>query len=259
MIRKPAMTPREKQIMRLIGFIVLCWSMQSVAGPQETPVGPRWWPSEWGAGDQRGAANRITPSKVLEAGRLIRTGKIYSLGQVYQEGMPLAGKRHFKLTIPGSPTSGDPTGTNGLVGFDEMFSGEIGQVGTQFDGLGHVGVRLADDDYFYNGFRRSQFATPLRAPEAGRRERGRLLHPRSPHRRGFVQGCGPPAARLRHHRGRPEGCPETAGRGDSRGGRGPDPHRPRKTLDAGQRPVQLGGSRGSAWRRPAGSAAGKRS
>ena len=146
--------------MRLIGFIALCWSMQSVAWPQETPIGSRWWPSEWGAADQRGAANRITPAKVLEASRLIRTGKIYSLGQVYEEGMPLAGKRHFKLTIPGSPTSGDPTGSNGLVGFDEMFSGEIGQVGTQFDGLGHVGVRLADDDYFYNGFRRSRFATP---------------------------------------------------------------------------------------------------
>ncbi len=153
--------------MRLIGFIALCWSMQSVAWPQETPIGSRWWPSEWGTADQRGAANRITPAKVLEASRLIRTGKIYSLGQVYQEGMPLAGKRHFKLTIPGSPTSGDPTGSNGLVGFDEMFSGEIGQVGTQFDGLGHVGVRLADDDYFYNGFKRSRFATPYGLTKLG--------------------------------------------------------------------------------------------
>ena len=153
--------------MRLIRFLALCWSMQPVAWSQDTPIGSRWWPSEWGAADQRGAANRITPAKVLEAGRLIRTGKVYSLGQVYQEGMPLAGKRHFKLTIPGSPTSGDPTGSNGLVGFDEMFSGEIGQVGTQFDGLGHVGVRLDDDDYFYNGYRRSRFATPYGLQKLG--------------------------------------------------------------------------------------------
>ena len=27
----------------------------------------RWYPSRWGANDQRGAANRITPAKVLEA------------------------------------------------------------------------------------------------------------------------------------------------------------------------------------------------
>jgi len=121
-----------------------------------TPIGPKWWPSEWGPDDQRGAANRITPAKVLEANQLIRTGKIYSLGQTYEQGMPLAGNRHFSLTIPGSPTQG-PIGKNQMVSHDEMFSGEIGQVGTQFDGLGHVGVRIGNEDYFYNGFKRSEF------------------------------------------------------------------------------------------------------
>ena len=42
---------------------------------------------------------------------------------------------------------------------DDLFSGEIGQIGTQLDGLGHVGVRIGEDDYFYNGFRRSSFGT----------------------------------------------------------------------------------------------------
>jgi kynurenine formamidase len=122
----------------------------------ETPIGPRWWPSEWGPDDQRGAANRMTPQKVQEAAGLIHTGKVYQLGHVYEAGMPLAGKRHFSLTIPGSPTGG-PDGENRIVYHDEMFSGEIGQVGTQLDGLGHIGVRMAGDDYFYNGFRRSEF------------------------------------------------------------------------------------------------------
>jgi kynurenine formamidase len=122
----------------------------------ETPIGSRWWPSEWGPEDQRGAANRLTPQKVEEAARLIRTGKVYQLGHVYEQGMPLAGKRHFSLTIPGSPTGG-PDGENRIVYHDEMFSGEIGQVGTQLDGLGHIGVRMAGDDYFYNGYRRSEF------------------------------------------------------------------------------------------------------
>jgi hypothetical protein len=43
-------------------------------GP-ETPIGPRWWPSEWGPSDQRGAANRLTPAHVKEAAGLIREGK----------------------------------------------------------------------------------------------------------------------------------------------------------------------------------------
>jgi len=122
----------------------------------ETPIGPKWWPSEFGPDDQRGAANRITPEKVLEANQLIKAGKIYSLGQVYEHGMPLPGKRHFSLTIPGSPTQG-PTGLNMGVSHDEMFSGEIGQVGTQFDGLGHVGCRVGNEDRFYNGFKLSEF------------------------------------------------------------------------------------------------------
>jgi hypothetical protein len=93
--------------------------------PPETPIGPRWWPSEWGPKDQRGAANRLTPERTAEAARLIRTGKTYQLGRLYEHGMPLPGKRHFSLTIPGSPTGG-PEGKNRMVYHDEMFSGEIG-------------------------------------------------------------------------------------------------------------------------------------
>jgi kynurenine formamidase len=126
--------------------------------PEETPIGPRWWPSRWGADDQRGAANLITPQRIVEASRLIREGKVYSLGRPYEHGMPLPGKRHFSLTIPGSPTGG-PDGRNRIVYHDDLFSGEIGQIGTQLDGLGHVGVRMQGDDYFYNGFRRSEFGT----------------------------------------------------------------------------------------------------
>jgi kynurenine formamidase len=29
-------------------------------------MGPKWWPSEWGPDDQRGAMNRITPQKILQ-------------------------------------------------------------------------------------------------------------------------------------------------------------------------------------------------
>jgi kynurenine formamidase len=144
-------------VFNVLIFINLIALTTLFAGPTEkTPIGDKWWPSEWGPDDQRGAANRITSRKVLEATRLIQAGKIYSLGRLYENGMPLYGNRHFSLTIPGSPTGG-PFGENKMVYHDELFSGEIGQVGTQLDGLGHIGVRMGGDDFFYNGFRRSEF------------------------------------------------------------------------------------------------------
>ena len=126
---------------------------------QETPIGSKWWPSPWGPDDQRGAANRMTPRKVQEATGLIKKGQVFQLGRPYEFGMPMppGSKRHFSLTIPGSPTGADPNSP--LVHHDELVSGELGQVGTQLDGLGHIGVRMKDDDYFYNGFKRSQFGT----------------------------------------------------------------------------------------------------
>jgi kynurenine formamidase len=124
----------------------------------QTPAGPRWWPSEWGPDDERGAVNRLTPAKVLEAAALIETGRIFELGRPYEIGMPLYGNRHFSLTIPGLPTA--ITGAeNGVVFNDELVSTELGQVGTQFDGLGHVGTAMDGDYVFYNGFKLSEFGT----------------------------------------------------------------------------------------------------
>jgi len=130
------------------------------AGPlaAQTPAGPVWWPSKWGADDQRGAANMITPDRVLQAASLIRQGRIYELGRRYEFGMPLFGNRHFSITIPGVPTV-NLGGENKVVYNDELVSGEIGQIGTQFDGLGHVGTEIDGDFVFYNGFKLSEFGT----------------------------------------------------------------------------------------------------
>jgi kynurenine formamidase len=61
------------------------------------------------------------------------------------------------------PTGG-PFGANKLVYHDEFVATEIGQVGTQFDGLGHIGVQIGPDGErdkmrFYNGHVESDFAT----------------------------------------------------------------------------------------------------
>jgi kynurenine formamidase len=135
--------------------LTLC--LIGTAGAQ-TPAGPVWWPSEWGPDDERGAANRINPARVLEAVSLIEEGRIYELGRGYEVGMPLFGNRHFSLTIPGLPTV-NIGGENAVVFNDELVSTELGQVGTQFDGLGHVGTEIDGDFVFYNGFRLSEFGT----------------------------------------------------------------------------------------------------
>ena len=136
-----------------------------------TPSGPQWWPSPWGATDEAGASNRMTPEKVLEAVKLIQTGKVYRLGRVYEPGMPLRGQRHYKLTLPTVPTGG-PFGENKLVFNDEMVCGELGQVGTQFDGLGHIGVLVGQEGdlnaaRFYNGFTAAEMTSPYGLKKLG--------------------------------------------------------------------------------------------
>jgi kynurenine formamidase len=114
----------------------------------ETPIGAPWWPSRYGAGDQRGAANLMTPERALAAARLIASGRVYQLGRPYERAMPNFPHRSFHYSIPAAP---DAEGENCRVGREDFFAGTLGQVGTQLDGLGHVGCRLERGDTFYNG------------------------------------------------------------------------------------------------------------
>ncbi len=124
----------------------------------ETPLGSKWWPNPlWGAGDEAGSTNWYTkPDVVLRALAQVKEGKVYRLGQEYSHEMPLLGNRSFALRIPSAPTHG-PDGANNAVYHDEFLAAEIGQVGTQFDGLGHAGAQIgAPGDKanmrWYNGF-----------------------------------------------------------------------------------------------------------
>lgn len=122
-----------------------------------------WWPNtEWGPDDQAGASNRITDDKVLEALQIATTGRVYELGQVYEQGMPLFGSRSYSMVLP---VKGPAAGENRLVANEEFVSTQIGQVGTQFDGLGHIGQEVVMDDgstelVFYNGVTADEMDTP---------------------------------------------------------------------------------------------------
>ena len=127
-------------------------SLTATAQTRET--GP-WWPNaEWGPTDQAGASNRITPEKIVAAMRLVKTGRVFEIGQVYERGMPLGGTRDFALRLVPAI---EPTGSNRVLYNDDFLATEVGQVGTQFDGLGHIGseLRFADGSLhrvFYNGY-----------------------------------------------------------------------------------------------------------
>lgn len=113
----------------------------------------------------------MTPAKVLEAVKLVKTGKVYRLGRTYEAGMPLFGQRTFKLTIPGMPTGG-PLGKNRIIYNEELLTAEISQVGTQLDGLGHIGIATGSDGdlsamRFYNGVTAAEVASPYGLKKLG--------------------------------------------------------------------------------------------
>lgn len=141
-----------KSIIRNIAFpfAVIVLAIANAQEFNDEPLNDNWAPSEWGANDKAGAVNRTTPELVLNAVSLVKQGKVATLGKTYASDIPLFGDRSYKLTIPGLP-AGDPAGPQLLVGNDEVVTAEIGQVGTQFDGPGHIGVRTSSGDFFYNG------------------------------------------------------------------------------------------------------------
>ena len=151
---------RLRLISPLIVVVSVLFSLS--VGAQTRESGP-WWPNaEWGAEDQAGASNRITEEKVIEALRLATVGKIYELGQIYQQGMPLYGTRSYSMVLP---VKGPGVGDNRIVANEEFLSTQIGQVGTQFDGLDHVGQEVVMEDgsvkyVFYNGFTAEEMDTP---------------------------------------------------------------------------------------------------
>ena len=138
----------------------------------DSPLSEEWWPSEFGAQDRAGSVNRVTPETVIKAIKLVRTGKTATLGKYYDSEIPLGGSRIWNMVLPGTPAAG-PLGSNQVVAHDEYVSAEIGQVGTQFDGPGHIGVRTSKGDLFYNGrereatYQRDGFGRPVGMGELG--------------------------------------------------------------------------------------------
>ena len=138
----------------LLGGMALAmgFSVAFADGPpvNDRPLTEKWFPSEYGADDKAGSVNRVTPDKVMKAMKLVKTGKSATLGKPYSKDIPGFGVRGWQMSIPGTPTGG-PFGKNALIYHDELVTTEIGQISTQFDGPGHIGVHTSKGNMMYNG------------------------------------------------------------------------------------------------------------
>ena len=125
---------------------------QTVPGPMDdSPLTQGWAPSKWGADDTAGSSNHTkNPENVKRAIGAIKEFKVITIGKFYHSEAPAFGPRSWNMTIPGTPTGG-PFGKNALVYHDELITTELGQIQTQFDGPGHIGVNTSKGMFFYNG------------------------------------------------------------------------------------------------------------
>jgi kynurenine formamidase len=121
--------------------------------------------SRWGKDDQAGASNLMTPKKVMEAMKYMKSGNVIPLGRTYESAMPLFGHRAFALRGT-SGLAGGPVGENNVIWMDDFLATEIGQVGTQFDGLGHIGLG-GKRNVFYNGLTAEQVVGPTGLSKLG--------------------------------------------------------------------------------------------
>lgn len=106
-----------------------------------------WYPSKYGADDEIGAANLLTPAIVAAAASLVTEGKTYALGIPVGRKTPAFGVRELDINVfmPGQE-AGATLGPNEMSYVDDLITGWVG-IGTQIDGLGHLGIA----NRFYNG------------------------------------------------------------------------------------------------------------
>ncbi|WP_431271020.1 cyclase family protein [Dankookia sp. P2] len=115
--------------------------------PAAAPGGT-WFSSRYGADDQIGAMNLLTPQKVLEAAKLVTRGQVYRLGVPIGRDTPAYLPRSASVTVmmPDQLGGAIVPSENKVSYADDMFVGWLG-VGSQIDSFAHLGI----DNTFYNG------------------------------------------------------------------------------------------------------------
>lgn len=103
-------------------------------------------PSKWGANDEIGAANLVTPARTKAALQLVKEGKTHPLGIVIDSTTPAFPPRGLSLEV----VQPNQQGGQRLFGYKGSYNDDIMQlwngIGPQIDGLGHLG----QDGMYYN-------------------------------------------------------------------------------------------------------------
>ena len=104
--------------------------------------------SKWGADDEIGSANLVTPENTLMAAKLIKQGKSTPLGIVIDSKTPAFAPRSLNLQVVQPNQQGGQKLT--AFGYPGNYNDDILQtwvgIGSQIDGLGHLGEK----GYYYN-------------------------------------------------------------------------------------------------------------
>jgi kynurenine formamidase len=116
----------------------------------------RWWPSPFGAEDERGMLNHVTAEKRLEALALVREGRLYDLSRVLDEEIPVFPGRFFRQTLVTTAhhqNAREMVGANEVNWITEQVSATM-QLGTHLDALSHLQI----GERGYNGWTVSELA-----------------------------------------------------------------------------------------------------
>ncbi|MDM1362200.1 cyclase family protein [Myroides marinus] len=114
-----------------------------------------WYPSVYGANDEIGAVNLLTPETVMQSLKLVKQGKTVALAVPIDKHLPAFRHRSFNLyNIQPGEQGGQTFGPNKFSFNDELVTAWTG-VGTQLNGIGHIGI----NNVYYNGNKAQDFVT----------------------------------------------------------------------------------------------------
>jgi kynurenine formamidase len=130
----------------------------------------------WGADDELGAANLLTPEVVLEALRSCRTGRVYALGSpIQRDGIPKVAYRPdpMRLTLINQTDEKalEAFGATGGIGSVEDVLSFGSHAVTHIDALSHIYA----EDKIYNGFSKDEATTLGGAGRCGIEKAGPMI------------------------------------------------------------------------------------
>jgi len=136
----------------------------------DLPPAPRGGRSAWGlfgAEDNLGLVNLMTPDRIAAAARLVRRGQVFCLD------MPIGSISPALATFRGPPRH-QVLHEPGTAGFDDVYDNFYPQAASQWDSLAHIGYA---PDQMYNGATEQEVLADTFGVEVFPADTSRLAYP----------------------------------------------------------------------------------